>query len=214
MRMYRIIKRGTDIVLSCLALVILLPVFVIVAALIKIDSKGPVFYKQTRPGKDKQLFQVYKFRTMVQHADKSQQKGVEVKQDDHRITAIGKFLRRFKIDETAQFINVLKGDMSLVGPRPTLPDYIEDYEQWELERFLVRPGLTGLAQVNGGIYLDRLERSVYDVEYVKQMSIWLDTKIICKTILIVLLGEDKFVKKVSKAAVLGEEGVHRVSAAK
>jgi lipopolysaccharide/colanic/teichoic acid biosynthesis glycosyltransferase len=132
---------------------------------------------------------------MVPDAVKYQKVGVEVKGDDFRITRIGKILRRFKIDELAQLINVLKGDMSIVGPRPTLPEYIDHYEEWELRRFEVRPGLTGLAQVNGNIYLDRQEKSAYDIKYIEQMSFITDLKIILKTVAIILFGEDRFVNK-------------------
>lgn len=195
MKVYLMIKRIIDFTLSLIALIILLPLFLIVALLIKLDSKGPVFYTQLRPGKNQKLFKVYKFRTMVQGADKYQKVGVEVKKDDSRITSLGRFLRRFKIDELPQLINILKGDMSIVGPRPSLPEYLQQYEEWELERFLVRPGLTGLAQVNGNIYLEREEKSAYDVKYVKEMSFFLDIKIIVKTVAIVLFGEEKFINK-------------------
>ncbi len=195
MKVYPIIKRIIDFTLSLIALIILLPLLLLVALLIKLDSKGPVFYTQFRPGKNQKLFRVYKFRTMVQGADKYQKVGVEVKKDDSRITTLGRFLRRFKIDELPQLINILKGDMSIVGPRPSLPEYLQQYEEWELERFLVRPGLTGLAQVNGNIYLEREEKSAYDVKYVKEMSFFLDIKIIVKTIAIVLFGEEKFINK-------------------
>lgn len=191
----RYIKRCLDFVISLSMLIVLFPFLIIVAVLIKIDSPGTIFYKQARPGKDKKIFNVYKFRTMVVGADKYQKTGVEVMKDDVRITPLGRFLRRFKIDELAQLLNIIKGDMALVGPRPTLPEYIEQYEPWELERFDVRPGLTGLAQVNGNIYLERTEKSAYDVEYVKKISFWMDIKIIFKTIAIVLFGEEKFVKK-------------------
>jgi len=184
-----------DFILALIALIILLPLLLIVAILIKLDSKGPVFYTQLRPGKNQKVFKVYKFRTMVQGADKYQKVGVEVRKDDNRITSLGRFLRRFKIDELPQLINILKGDMSIVGPRPSLPEYLEQYEKWELDRFLVRPGLTGLAQINGNIYLNRKEKSAYDIRYVKEMSFFLDIKIIIKTVLIVLFGEDKFVNK-------------------
>ncbi len=195
--MYRkYIKRILDFVLSFIALIILSPVFLIIAILIKLDSKGPVFYTQYRVGKGQKLFKIYKFRTMVEGADRYQKIGVEVKNDDSRITSVGKYLRRFKLDELPQLLNILKGDMSFVGPRPTLQEYLGQYETWELKRFEARPGLTGLAQINGNIYLERKERSVYDVEYVKEMSFVSDLKIILKTIAIVLFGEDKFINKV------------------
>src|SRR5690606_9196155 len=144
---------------------------------------------------DMKIFKVYKFRTMVKDAVKYQKVGVEVKGNDSRITNFGKFLRRFKIDELPQLFNVLKGDMSIVGPRPTLPEYLEQYEEWELKRFDVKPGLTGLAQINGNIYLERKEKSLYDIEYIKKIGFFTDMKIIFKTIAIVIFGEDKFVRK-------------------
>ena len=192
-RMY--IKRLLDIVISLMALIFLSPVLILVALMIKLDSNGPIFFIQKRLGKNMKMFNIYKFRTMVPDAVKYQKVGVEVKGDDFRITRIGKILRRFKIDELAQLINVLKGDMSIVGPRPTLPEYIDHYEEWELRRFEVRPGLTGLAQVNGNIYLDRQEKSAYDIKYIEQMSFITDLKIILKTVAIILFGEDRFVNK-------------------
>lgn len=188
-------KRLLDFVLSLIAILILSPLLIVVAILIRIGSEGPVFFRQERPGKAQKIFKVYKFRTMVKDAVKHQKVGIEVIGSDTRITTFGKFLRRFKIDELAQLINILKGDMSIVGPRPTLPEYIEQYEEWELKRFDVRPGLTGLAQINGNIYLDRQEKSAYDVKYIENISFINDIKIILKTVAIVFLGEDKFVNK-------------------
>lgn len=188
-------KRIIDFSLSFIALIILFPLMVIVSIIIKVDSKGPIFFIQDRPGKDMKIFKVYKFRTMVKDAVKYQKVGVEVKGNDSRITNFGKFLRRFKIDELPQLFNVLKGDMSIVGPRPTLPEYLEQYEEWELKRFDVKPGLTGLAQINGNIYLERKEKSLYDIEYIKKIGFFTDMKIIFKTIAIVIFGEDKFVRK-------------------
>jgi len=188
-------KRALDFTLSLIALLVLSPLLIIVAILIKIGSEGPIFFRQERPGKGQKIFKVYKFRTMVKDAVKQQKVGVEVIGSDTRITPFGKFLRRFKIDELAQLINILKGDMSIVGPRPTLPEYIEQYEEWELKRFDVRPGLTGLAQINGNIYLDRQEKSAYDAKYIENISFISDIKIILKTVAIVFLGEDKFVNK-------------------
>jgi len=191
----RYIKRLMDFFLSLTALLVLFPLLILVSISIMIDSKGPIFFTQKRLGKDMKIFKIYKFRTMVQGAERYQRVGVEVKADDSRITPLGKLLRRYKIDELAQLINILKGDMSIVGPRPTLPEYIEQYEDWELRRFDVKPGLTGLAQVNGNIYLERQEKSVYDVKYVNQMSFLTDLKIVFKTVAIVMFGEDKYINK-------------------
>lgn len=188
-------KRVLDFGLSLIALLVLSPLLILVAILIKLGSEGPFFFMQERPGKGQKIFKVYKFRTMVKDAVKQQEVGVEVIGSDARITTIGKFLRRFKIDELAQLINILKGDMSIVGPRPTLPEYVNLYEEWELLRFSVRPGLTGLAQINGNIFLEQQEKSVYDVKYIENISFLNDIRIILKTVAIVFLGEEKFVKK-------------------
>ncbi len=194
----RFVKPLLDRLLAVFAIIVLSPLLIVVAILIKVGSEGPIFFRQERPGKNQEIFRVYKFRTMVKDAVRHQKVGVEVTESDVRITPFGKFLRRFKIDELAQLINIFKGDMSIVGPRPTLPEYIEQYEEWELERFDVRPGLTGLAQINGNIYLSRQEKSAYDVKYIENISFINDIKIILKTIAIVFFGEDKFINKGSK----------------
>ncbi|MTI80470.1 MAG: sugar transferase [Firmicutes bacterium] len=200
----RFIKRILDFLLALLAVLILSPLLIVVVILIKLDSKGPVFFTQERPGKNMKMFKVYKFRTMLQDAVKHQKVGVEVRGNDSRITKLGNLLRRFKIDELAQLFNILKGDMSIVGPRPTLPDYIKQYEDWELRRFDVKPGLTGLAQVNGNIFLEFKEKSAYDIKYIEKISFLMDLKIIIKTVAIVLIGEDKFLKK-SETQMGGEK---------
>lgn len=192
---YPVVKRVLDLITAAFILIVLSPFLLLIACLVKAGSKGPVFYTQVRPGKDRKLFKIYKFRTMVQGADAHQVKGVEVTSLDSRVTEAGWFLRRFKIDELAQLVNILKGDMSFVGPRPSLPDYLDDYEDWEEKRFAVRPGLTGLAQVNGNIYLERRERSLFDVSYVSRMSFLMDLRIVLKTVAIVIFGEEKFVRK-------------------
>jgi len=192
----RYIKRILDIIFSITVLFTLSPLLIIVAIIIKLESKGPVFFIQERPGMNMKIFKIYKFRTMIKDAEKNQKVGEEVTGNDSRITHFGKFLRRFKIDELAQLINIVKGDMSFVGPRPTLPDYIDVYEEWELKKFDARPGLTGLAQINGNIYLHRKDRSKYDIKYVENISFINDMKIILKTFAIVLFGEDKFINKV------------------
>lgn len=194
----RFVKPLLDRLLAVFAIIVLSPLLIVVAILIKVGSEGPIFFRQERPGKNQEIFKVYKFRTMVKDAVRHQKVGVEVTESDVRITPFGKFLRRFKIDELAQLINIFKGDMSIVGPRPTLPEYIEQYEEWELERFDVRPGLTGLAQINGNIYLSRQEKSAYDVKYIENISFINDIKIILKTIAIVFFGEGKFINKGSK----------------
>ncbi len=189
--MQQIIKRLFDIVLSLLVLVLFLPIWLLVAILIKLTSKGPIFFLQKRPGKNKEIFEVYKFRTMKIGSEKMV-KGQEVMKDDNRITPIGKFLRRTKIDEIPQVINVLKGEMSLVGPRPERIASLEDYDEEISKRLNMRPGMTGLAQVSGNIYLDLQDRYKYDVYYVEYFTLWLDIKIIIRTIGVVLFGEEKY----------------------
>ncbi len=189
-----VIKRLLDIVLSGLALILLCPILILICILILIDDFGPVLFKQKRVGKNEKIFQILKFRTMYIDAEKYQETGVEVIGKDPRITKMGFLLRRFKIDELPQLINVLKGDMSIIGPRPSIPDYLKSYQNWERERFTVRPGLSGLAQVNGNIFLSKTERSKFDVEYVHKISFLLDTKIVLKTILVIIFGEEKFRK--------------------
>ena len=191
----RFFKRIFDFVVSVIALAVLFQFLLVIAVLIKLDSSGSIFYMQKRPGKNLKIFEVYKFRTMRTGADRFQQVGVEVMKNDNRITSLGKFLRRFKIDELAQLLNIVKGDMAIVGPRPTLPEDLDQYEEWEKRRFEVRPGLTGLAHVNGNIYLERKEKSRYDVEYVEHVNLWMDIKIILKTVAIVIFGEEKFINK-------------------
>jgi lipopolysaccharide/colanic/teichoic acid biosynthesis glycosyltransferase len=187
-------KRLFDFVFSLLISVCLFPLFLLCCLAVKLTSKGKVFYLQERAGRNGQSFTIFKLRTMVVGADKSQRLGEEVSANDIRITLVGKVLRRLKLDELAQIINVLKGDMSLVGPRPTLPGYLDEYEKWELQRFNVRPGITGLAQVMGNIELTRLQRSYYDVKYVENVTLFNDLKILCKTVAVLFVGERRFLK--------------------
>lgn len=179
-------KRCFDFLVSIFLLVILSPLLIITAILIKLTSKGPLFFKQQRVGKDGKLFSVYKFRTMI---DKVRSFDKQTLKGDAEVTTIGGIIRRLKIDELPQLINVVKGDMSLIGPRPCLPALIKDFNESGKKRLLVRPGLTGLAQVNGNIYLTWEQRWEFDRKYVENQSLALDLKIVSKTILIVLLGE-------------------------
>ncbi|WP_350342388.1 sugar transferase [Proteinivorax tanatarense] len=192
--MQKAIKRLIDIVLSLIVIVVFLPIWIIVAILIKITSKGPIFFLQDRPGQHKKIFKVYKFRTMKPGSDKMV-KGQEVMKDDDRVTSIGKFLRRTKIDEIPQTLNVLKGEMSLVGPRPERIASLEEYDDKISKRLNMKPGMTGLAQVSGNIYLGLQERYKFDIYYVEHFSIWLDVKIIFRTVGVVLFGEDRYVDK-------------------
>lgn len=190
----RFTKRIIDIVVSLKVLLVFLPLWIIVAVLIKATSKGPVLFLQERPGLNKQIFKVYKFRTMKPGSEKMV-KGQEVMKDDDRVTSIGKLLRRTKIDEIPQVLNVLKGEMSLVGPRPERIASLADYDDEISKRLNMSPGMTGLAQVSGNIYLSLEDRYKLDVYYVENFSVWLDIKIIFRTVGVVLLGEDRYVNK-------------------
>lgn len=188
MKLQRVIKRLFDLVCSLFLLVVFFPVWIAVALVIKLTSPGPVFFLQMRPGYKKRLFKIYKFRTMQLGSEKMV-KGQEVMQDDVRITSCGRFLRRTKIDEIPQIINVIKGDMSLVGPRPERVESLEDYDDEISKRLEVLPGMTGLAQVSGNIYLDLQDRYVLDVYYAEHFSLWLDVKILLRTVGVILRGE-------------------------
>ncbi len=181
-------KRLFDIILSTILIIILLPLFIFVSILIKLETKGPVFFVQERLGKNKRIFTLYKFRSMRVNEDRKEQ---QVFIDHPDITRIGAFIRRFKIDELPQLFNVLKGDMSLVGPRPCLPTLIEKFDENAFYRLKVRPGLTGWAQVNGNIYNTWPKRWELDRYYVENQSIYLDLKILLMTIYVVLFGEKK-----------------------
>lgn len=193
-----IFKRTLDIVVSSLSLILLAPVFLIVAILIKMDCRGPVFFVQDRVGLNKRRFQMYKFRTMVGDAEKKQSEvewlneadGPVFKiKNDPRVTRLGKYLRKASIDELPQLLNVLKGNMSLVGPRPLdLRDYKGLDEDWLRRRFSVRPGITCLWQVNGRSSVSFQTWMELDLQYIDHWSFWLDVKVIVKTIPAVLKG--------------------------
>lgn len=179
-------KRIFDFLICCVVLVPLAPLLILSIVMIKLTSKGPILFKQERLGRGGELFHVYKFRTMT---DELRQAETQVYNTDSQVTSFGKFARRLKIDELPQLFNVLKGEMSLVGPRPCLPSLLEDFNEDGKARLLVRPGLTGLAQVNGNIYLTWEQRWVLDRKYVETQTLMLDLKIIAKTVLIIFFGE-------------------------
>ncbi|WP_432673097.1 sugar transferase [Flavobacterium sp. SM2513] len=188
----KFIKRFFDFLISLLIILFLVPLFIILYILVKMDSKGDFFFFQERLGYKGRVFKVFKIRTMT---DKVRVADREILKGDAEVTRMGTILRRLKVDELPQIINIFKGDMSFVGPRPCLPNQITEFNEHGKQRILVTPGLTGLAQTNGNIYLTWEERWKYDRYYVENLSFFLDIKIVFKTVLIVLLGEQKFLKK-------------------
>lgn len=191
--MYRhFFKRVLDLIVAALVLAVFGPILLLCMLLVKLDSRGPVFYNQERLGKGGRLFKVFKLRTMT---DKVRTSHTEVLKGNSELTRVGSVLRRSKLDELPQILNVLRGEMSLVGPRPALPSQIAEFNEDGRRRLEVRPGLTGLAQVNGNIYLSWPERWIYDRRYVEKLSFALDFSILLKTISIVLLGEERFLRK-------------------
>ena len=182
MKFQNVVKRTIDIVCSGLGLIILSPILLITAMLIRIKLGSPIFFTQDRVGKDGKIFKMIKFRTMLDATDK----WGEPLPDEERMTPFGKFLRSTSIDELPELINVFKGDMSLVGPRPLLVEYIELYSKKQWRRHEVRPGITGWAQVNGRNSLSWGDRFELDVEYVNKYNLFMDIKILFMTVLKVL----------------------------
>ncbi|MBN8664307.1 MAG: sugar transferase [Chitinophagales bacterium] len=176
--MYKLFfKRLFDIVGSITGLIILSPILVITVLLLVVANKGNVFFLQKRPGRGERIFTIIKFKTM---RDTKDQKGILLSESE-RITIVGKYIRKFSIDEIPQLINVLIGDMSLIGPRPLLTDYLLLYNDFQRKRHMVRPGITGWAQINGRNAVTWEERFKYDIYYVENISFSLDFKIIFKT---------------------------------
>lgn len=184
--MYRkYVKRFLDIILAIIAIVITLPIFLLTGILVLIFLGKPAIFRQKRPGKDEKIFTMYKFRTMTNKKDKDG----NLLPDDQRLPKFGKFLRKTSLDEIPEFINILKGDMSFVGPRPLLIEYLPYYTKEEHHRHDVRPGLTGLAQVSGRNLLNWNDRFKKDIEYVYNLSFLFDLKIVFKTIYKVIKRE-------------------------
>jgi len=192
------LKRATDIALSSFSLTLLFIPFLVIAALIKLDSQGPVFFRQERMGKHGKPFHIWKFRTMVKDAVEHGL-GFNVAKDDYRITRLGKILREWGLDELPQLINVLRGEMSIVGPRPTLRYQVEQYNDFQRRRLLVKPGIAGLAVAEGRNFFSWKQRINLDVWYVRHWSLWLDVKIILKTFWAVL---------VTRKGIYGAKGVN------
>ncbi|RME13061.1 MAG: sugar transferase [Ardenticatenia bacterium] len=197
----RMLKRIFDLSVGGLATLMALPVMGLIALAIKLDSPGPILFRQVRVGENGRLFTMYKFRTMVVGAEKMQAlvnevtedgKIIHKKRDDPRVTRVGRFLRRTSLDELPQLFNVLKGEMSLVGPRPELPWLVEQYEPWQRKRFCVPQGITGWWQVNGRSDKPMHLHTEDDLFYVQNYSFWLDLKILWRTVWIVLFGKGAY----------------------
>lgn len=206
----RLVKRVSDIVLSTIAIIVFAPVWLLFAVFIKLDSRGAILFRQERVGMDGRIFLCFKFRTMQADADESIHREAYLKniegsreanagddekpvfgkvKNDPRVTKIGKFLRRTSLDELPQFLNVLKGDMSIVGPRPPIPYEVENYELWHRKRLDMKPGITGLWQVSGRNRLTFDEMVRIDIFYIENWSLWLDLKIILLTLPAMLRGD-------------------------
>mgnify|MGYP001435287424 FL=1 len=194
---YEAIKRLIDIICSFVGILVLSPLFIIIAIIIKFTSKGPVFFSQKRVGRNGKEFDMYKFRSMVVNAEELKEKlaaqnemsGPMFKmKDDPRVTKVGKFIRKTSIDELPQLWNILKGDMSLVGPRPSLPKEVAQFDDWMYKRLEVKPGLTCYWQVSGRNNIDFEDWMKLDVRYVEEKNLWIDIKLIYKTVF-VLFGD-------------------------
>ena len=181
----RYFKRPMDFILSLIAIIVLSPVFLVVAVLVRIKLGSPVIFKQERPGLNEKIFTLYKFRSMTDERDENG----ELLPDSVRLTKFGKFLRSTSLDELPELVNILKGDMSIVGPRPLLVEYLPLYDEHQRRRQEVRPGLSGLAQVSGRNTISWEEKFNLDVEYVDNISFILDWKIIFLTIKKVIFRE-------------------------
>lgn len=196
-RIYEISKRAIDIIGAGSGLLLLSPVIAIVVCAVKFTSKGPIFFSQKRVGKNGKIFDMYKFRSMVVNAEELKEKLAHQNEmsgpmfkmkDDPRVTKVGKFIRRTSLDELPQLWNVLKGDMSLVGPRPSLPKEVKQFEKWMFKRLTVKPGLTCYWQVSGRNNIDFEDWMKLDISYVEDRNLWIDIKLIFKTIF-VLFGD-------------------------
>lgn len=197
-----LLKRLLDLLVAAVLLVIISPLWLFIVLWIRSDSSGPAVFKQTRIGLGRKSYTIYKFRTMVQNAEALMKDRLEKvenletfvfqEKDDPRITSSGRFLRKTSLDELPQLLNILIGNMSLVGPRPEVPELVKLYTLEQLQRLNVLPGVTGLAQINGRSELTLGETMTYDLEYVRMWSFWLDLKILWKTIFVVFTGKGAY----------------------
>jgi lipopolysaccharide/colanic/teichoic acid biosynthesis glycosyltransferase len=189
----RILKRILDVILTVPALIALAPLFLVVAVLIKLEDSGSVFYGQKRVGRNGKTIDILKFRSMSYRLTRIPGEAGELVGANDEITNIGRWIRRLKIDELPQLFSVVTGDMSIIGPRPCLPENVSEFDVNGHKRLLVRPGCSGLAQVYGNIYLPWKERWKYDAYYVDHISLLLDMKILLRTVYLIIVDEKKLV---------------------
>lgn len=192
------IKKVADVMIATVTVILISPLLAIVALAIKIEDGGNVLIRQSRTGKYGRPFVCYKFRSMKSDHVRFDKNAPVIQDNNPNLTKVGKFIRKFKIDELPQLFNIIKGDMCIIGHRPFLPVYDCEYENWELVKFTIRPGLTGLSQVRGNGYLSIKERNYYDAYYATHASLFLDIKIFFKTIGVLLVGEKRFLKHVTE----------------
>lgn len=198
---YRVVKKLADRILSAIALIILSPVFLIVSFLIKREDRGNVFYVQKRVGRNGKIFDMYKFRSMINDADKRIDKLVDQNEvdgamfkmkNDPRVTHVGRIIRKYSIDELPQLLNVLRGDMALVGPRPPLEREVDEYTDYDMQRLMVTPGCTGLWQVTGRNSVGFHEMVELDIEYIQKSSLVFDIGILIRTVWIMIRPNDAY----------------------
>lgn len=194
-------KRAFDIVASILLLIVLSPLLLLVALIVKATSRGPVLFMQKRSGQHGRVFRLIKFRTM--HGERKPDPKELVPLDHPEITPVGRIMRRLKIDELPQLMNVLRGEMSLVGPRPTLPDQVDAYDDFRRQRLLLRPGITGLAQVYGSALMSWDERILYDIAYVRKCGLLMDIGILLRTVAVIPLGETRMTRSFESTKYAG-----------
>ena len=199
--MYKSLKWIMDRVLSLVALCALFPLLLLLAVLIAVDSPGSPFIVQKRDGYKRKTIKVVKFRSMYAQDYSFDPDHPVIAKGDRKVTRVGRFLRRSKLDELPQLWNILKGDMSFVGPRPLLPVYAPRYERWEFRKFAVKPGLTGLSQVRGNGHLTVKSRSYYDAVYTEKVSLVTDLKILFMTLGVIFRGEEAYKREASEAEI-------------
>ena len=196
--MYKYIKSILDIVFALIGFILLSPVFLIVVIAIRIDSPGNAIFRQERTGKNGKSFMMYKFRSMLSTEVEFDKEHPVINDDNINLTKVGRFIRKVKLDEAIQLLNIIRGEMSFIGPRPLKIEYLAEYKDWEKMKLMVKPGLGGLAQIKGNGHLEIWERNYYDMKYASEMSFFKDIIIFLKTIMVVLKGEEAYIEHVDK----------------